>query len=359
MEYFAQINWIKTYWPIYVLLAFGANCCQYKVNDADLPSPEEYVVINAELTPHFGRVEVSLTASFVTPQGGYLFPPRPFIIGHVEDSQGNRHDFNQNGVVDSTFKGKVGETYQLYLLVNGREYLSNKETMQPCPVIDSVSAVFRTDINRSPEDRYYYGYDFYVHCTDAPAQANFYQWDWTHYERSAQCATVIINQKEYYLPCTPYDCWGIYRNTQIIAQADQLRDGLPIAKQIHRAPFGTPPARYYMMVEQRSVTPVAFEYLRTLEVQSQGSGSVFDVPAQTRFCPNIININSPGEKILGLFHVYDVQSKVHIVDMTKNVNGLGPRVIGSTLPRHPDPLAQAPCNESATRTQKRPIGWQD
>jgi hypothetical protein len=359
MEYLAQINWKKYALPLVVLLLGLANSCQFKVNDADLPSPEQYVVVNADLTPHYGKITVTLTASIVTPVGGYLFPPPPPIIAYVEDGQGQRHDFNQNGVVDSTFKGKVGETYQLYLLVNGREYLSDKETMRPCPAIDSVSAVFSVETNRAPSDNYYYGYDFYAHFTDKPGQGDFYQWDWIHYERTSECETVFIENVEYYLPCTPYDCWGVYRNRQTIVQSDQLRDGLAFAKRLHRAPFVLPPPRYYLNVEQRSITPSAFEYLRSIEVQSQGSGSMFDVPAQTRFCPNIQNINDPEEKLLGLFNVYDTQSKVHIVNMTKPVNGLIAPSIAFYLPRHPDPLAQAPCIASPTRTLKRPIGWQD
>jgi len=161
------------------------------------------------------------------------------------------------------------------------------------------------------------------------------------------------------VPCTPYDCWGIKYNTRIIAQSDKLRDGNPIAQRIVRVPFATPPGAYYLRVEQRAVTPRVFDYLKALEIQKQNVGSLFDIPAQTRFSPNIRNVNNPKEQILGVFNVFAARKKVIYINMRQEIPDAKAKFVGDPSPFHSDPLLQAPCVEGLYRTKIRPEGWID
>ena len=353
-------QWVRRMAPAFpVLLFLGFLACQYPVGPSTLPEQEHFLIIDAELTENFGKVLVSQTLAGVTESGDYILPDPPVAAAYVLDSHGNRTDFITNGVADSTFKGVVGETYTLYVETEGKVYESTPETMRPCPELDSVGVLFSPETFRDPQDLNYYGFDVYAYLQDFAGREDFYQWDWIHYTRSEACDVILENGQEVRVHCTPYDCWGITYNTRTVVQSDQLRDGGAISRKIVRVPFATPPNKYYLRVVQRAVTPSVFAYLQSIETQTQNTGSMFDVPAQTRFNPNVSNVNDPSERILGAFSVYAYRYKVIYINLNQPVNGIIARVKPNQLPFASDPLLQAPCQEGRFRTLKRPIGWVD
>lgn len=348
-----------TLWGAIVLFFSMINACQYPVSPTSLPESQRFLVIDAELTEDYGKVKVTYTLEDVTPQGGYLFPDPPQAVAYVLDSHGNRTDFATNGSVNYSFKGIVGETYKLYVVADGQSYESSAETMPACPELDSVTPLYTRESFRDPGDLNYDGFDVYAQLTDAAGQEHYYQWDWRHYRRVFGCAIVSENGQDVQVPCTPYDCWGIDFNTRIIVQSDKLRDGQPIAHRVVRVPFAQPPNKYYLRVEQRSITPSVFSYLKSLETQTQNSGSLFDIPAQTQFNPNVQNVDNPSEKILGVFSVFSSRYKIIYIDMRQEIPGVQVKVLPNPRPFTSNPLAQAPCTETIYRTQIRPEGWED
>ena len=336
------------------------NACQYPVGSSALPDPKKFLVIDAELTEDYGKVRVTYTLDEVTAQGAYLIPP-PLdnTFAYVFDSQGNQTSFPIDGSKNFNFHGTVGETYRLLVFVDGVQYESKPETMPACPELDSLSVVFTRETVRAPEDFAYYGFDVYAQAVDIPNQPNFYQWDWVHYEKAIGCKVVVENGRDVLYPCNPIGCWNITYNTRTNVQSDQLRDGQPLAHKVLRVPFTNPPVKYYLRVEQRSITASVFSYLQSIQTQTQNTGSVFDVPAQTRFSPNVYNVNDPSEKILGVFSVFSYRKKVVYVDRGQEINGLRARISTFTLPYTSLPLASAPCVEGLYRTQVEPEEWHD
>ena len=334
--------------------------CQYPVDTSTLPDGQRFLVIDAELTPDYGKVRVTYTLDKVTSQGAYQFPTPPAnASAYVVDSQGNATFFSIDGNKNPNFHGVVGETYRLFVTVDGNNYESSPETMPACPTLDSLAVIYTEERNRVPEDFSYYGFDVYAKTQDIPGQANYYQWDWIHYERAIGCGVFRENGMDVLYPCNPYGCWNITYNTLVNVQSDQLRDGQPLAHKIMRVPFTNPPNKYYLQVQQRAITPTVFTYLQSLETQTQNNGSVFDIPAQTRFSPNIVNVNSPAEKILGVFSVFSYSKKVVIVDRSKPIDGRYARISKFYLPFTSLPLASAPCIEGLYRTQVEPEGWEE
>ena len=341
------------------LLFAGINACQYPVDSSILPTPKRFLVIDAALTETYGKVTVNYTLDQVTSQGGYLFPTPPPATAYVLDSKGIRTDFNPDGTRNIDFKGVVGETYKLYVQADGQSYESLAETMPACPEMDSLTPVYTRETSRDPSDLLYDGFDVYAQLTDIPGQENFYQWDWIHYERVFGCAIVVEGDKEVQVPCTPYDCWGIAYNTRVVVQSDKLRDGKPLAQRVLRVPFAMPPKKYYLRVEQRAVTPTVHAYLKSLETQTQNVGSIFDIPPQTKFNPNVHNVNNPLEQILGVFSVFSSRYKIIYINMDQQIPGAQVKFIPNARPFTSNPLAQAPCTETVYRTQKKPEGWED
>ncbi len=344
---------------VLLFCAVVVNSCQYPVDSSDLPDPQRFIVIDAELSETYARVSVTYTLTEVTPQGAYLFPKPPKATAYVLDSKGNRADFKIDGSRDTTFRGTIGETYKLYVTADGETYESSEETMRRCPEIDTLRPVYAREPNRDPNDLLYDGFDVYAEFQDIAGQDNYYQWDWVHYERRISCDKIMEDGREVQVPCTPYDCWSIKYNTRVIAQSDKLRDGNPIAQRIVRIPFATPPGAYYLRVEQRAVTPRVYDYLKALEIQTQNVGSIFDIPAQTRFSPNVSNVNNPKEQILGVFNVFSARKKVLFINMRQEIPGAKAKFVGDQSPFTSNPLLQSPCIEGQFRTKMRPEGWMD
>ncbi len=347
----------------FILLAIVMiGACQYPIDNATLPASKQYIVIEAEMTPSYGKVLVTYSLTDVTSLGGYSFPKLPKSTVYVLDGKGNRTNFvKTDGTADSTFRGKVGETYRLFVEVDGKKYESKPETMADCPDIDLLTAPYRREVFRSPTDLYYDGFDVFTNSKDAPNVENYYQWDWIHYELASYCdkKETKFDGKEVLISCLPNRCWNILYNTQTIVASDKLRDGQPLSNRIVRIPFATPPNKYYLKVIQRAITPTAFSYLQSIQTQTQSTGTLFDVPAQTRFSPNVVNVADPKEQILGVFNVFSFKYKIIYIDMTQNIPDAKAKVFPEYTPFTGDIFLNAPCVESLFRTKIRPESWVD
>ena len=146
--------------------------------------------------------------------------------------------------------------------------------------------------------------------------------------------------------------------------SDVLTNGQRVVgRQVARIPFDnwTP---YYFRLEQRSITKNAFAFYQSLISQVQSSGSLFDVPAETRFSLNIKSLTNPTERVIGIFNVFSVRKKIFIIDRRKDIPaGEFPIITvvpGETYACPPGSvgcLDKAPCVESPTRTKITPEGW--
>lgn len=342
-----------------VLLATLFETCQYPVDSFELPNAQKFLVVDAQLTPKYGKVLVTYTVSGITALGGYTIQNPNDVLAYVLDSKGNRTNFQTDGTSDSLFHGQIGETYQLFVVADGQFYQSDPETMRACPALDTVSPIYSRQGYRDPTDLNYDGFDVYGQFTDIPGEKDYYQWDWVHYYRTKSCDKVYQNGMDVLIPCFPTDCWGIKYNTKVIVETDELREGKPITQNIVRVPFSLPPGKYYLRVELRAITPTVHSYLKSVETQTQNVGTQFDVPAQTRFNPNVHNVKNPTEKILGVFSVFSYKRKIIYIDMHQQIPGAEVKIYDDLTPFTTNPFAIAPCTEGVYRTQIRPEGWQD
>ena len=190
--------------------------CQYTVDNSTLPDSKQFLIIDVELTPSYGKVNVTYTLQDVTSKGGYAFPKAPKAVAYVIDNRGVRFNFTQtDGTPNTAFNGVIGSTYKLYVEVDGKKYESNPETMAACPNIDSLTTPYRREVFRSPTDLLYDGFDVYTNSKDAPNVENYYQWDWVHYELANYCdkKETKFDGKEVLIPCLPNGCWNIIYKT--------------------------------------------------------------------------------------------------------------------------------------------------
>lgn len=341
-----------------VVLVLGFTC-QYPVDQSILPEPQKFLVVDADLSEQYVKLNVQYSITDLGLKGAYGVPRRPgSVVAFLQDSKGIKYTIKKSdGTQDTTIKGKVGETYTLYMTVDTKQYVSEPETMKPCPEITGIKTEFNTEPNRDKDDVSYYGYDVLLETKDIAGVENFYQWDWIHYHKALSCGKREVGGVEVQFNCAPRDCWDIEYNTNIISQSDALRDGNIISKRVVRVPYVTPPLKYYLKIEQRSITPRVFAFIKSLENQSQTVGTLFDLPPQTKFSPNLKSIADPTEKIIGTFNVFANRTKVIYIDLGVKIPGVNPKVIVDPAPYHPDPLITMPCVEGQYRTRVRPEGW--
>jgi Domain of unknown function (DUF4249) len=267
-----------------------------------------------------------------------------------------------NGLQDTSFQGRVGETYVLHASVNGKEYESQPEVLRPAPALDSVWYAFSTRDYLTDKNVLKHGFDVFARFKDFEAPGNYYQWTWVNYTQRYRCGTrqrfgTILN-----LACDQ-PCWEINYGNNIILFTDAGTNGEAQNISLTRVPFEKPPERYYLLIEQRAIGKNVYRYLFSAKEQTEQTGGQFDVPGQTQFSTNIACKTDPGEKVLGVFNVFGLQKKVIYVDRRVVIPGVEIKVDGESLrplyqcaPPFPPPC-MLPCEESVFVTTRKPEGW--
>jgi hypothetical protein len=367
------------------LLGLVAWACINPIKDFVQIDVISFTTIEADIADDSELSKVRLTSSSDRLISQFSLPISDASVS-VTDQNGSQFTFTE-GIPTGTyyptagFKGLVGSSYKLSVkLLTGQMYESTVETMKAIPEIENVITRFEILDQYAKEDVRRAGFTVYLDFKDMPTEGDFYLWNWRHYEKIGFCATCIEGGSYDYdkLGCVQSrfpsktifnymcdgNCWDITTNNEINVFSDVLTNGQRVVgRQVARIPFDnfTP---YYFRLEQRSITRNAFNFYQSLIAQIQASGSLFDVPAQTRFGLNIKSTSNPEEKVIGIFNVFSVKKKIFIINRKDNIPaGEEPirRIMeGETYTCPPGSVGcrdKVPCFESNTRTKKIPEGW--
>lgn len=368
-----------------LLVGIVTWACVNPIKDFVQIDATSFTTIEADLSDDLELSKVRLTSSSTRLLSQLSLPISKAVVS-VTDQNGVKTNFME-GIPLGTyfppkgFVGKVGSTYKLNVkMLTGQTYESAAETMKAVPEIENAITRFETFEQYSKVDVRRAGFTVYLDFKDSPTEGDFYLWNWKHYDRLSFCATCSDGGKYDFkkLDCVqpkfPTDailnymcdgnCWDITTNNDLNVFSDVLTNGQRVVgRQVARIPFDnwTP---YYFRLEQRSITKNAFAFYQSLISQVQSSGSLFDVPAETRFSLNIKSLTTPSERVLGIFNVFAVRKKIFIIDRSKNIpKGEEPIISiipGETYSCPPGSVGcqdKAPCIESPTRTKITPEGW--
>lgn len=368
-----------------LLVGIVTWACVNPIKDFVQIDATSFTTIEADLSDDPELSKVRLTSSSTRLLSQLSLPISKAVVS-VTDQNGVKTNFTE-GIPLGTyfppkgFVGKVGSTYKLNVkMLTGQTYESTAETMKAVPEIENAITRFETFDQYSKVDIRRAGFTVYLDFKDSPTEGDFYLWNWKHYDRLSFCATCTDGGKYDFkkLDCVqpkfPTDailnymcdgnCWDITTNNDLNVFSDVLTNGQRVVgRQVARIPFDnwTP---YYFRLEQRSITKNAFAFYQSLISQVQSSGSLFDVPAETRFSLNIKSLTTPSERVLGIFNVFSVRKKIFIIDRSKNIpKGEEPIISiipGETYSCPPGSVGcqdKAPCIESPTRTKITPEGW--
>jgi Domain of unknown function (DUF4249) len=378
---------MKTKFPIYlILLLVLVSACITPISDFTQVSSTSFLTVEASLTDQVGSQRVKLYSSSDKITGSYFLPITKGKV-YMMDEKGIREDFLESSskgtyLSSAKYAGRVGGTYTLFIeTIDGKKYQSSPETMKPVPEIENLITRFEVQDNYAKGDQRRVGFNLYVDFQDPTTTGDNYQWYWKHYERAFICetcqggATYDFRTNTCVSPRVPTEqtlnyrcdgnCWDITFSTDLNIFSDSYLNGQRITgKQVARVPFdGVSP--YYLQFEQRAITRNSYNYYQGLNAQVQNNGTLFDVPAETKFSFNIKSTTNSTEKILGIFDVYSVRKRIFYIDRTQVPKDETPVIkslqgdIFSCQPTQIGCKDLVQCFDGLFRTPFKPEGWKE
>ena len=254
----------------------------------------------------------------------------------------------------SSFQAQIGHNYQLrFRLSDNTRYESSPETMQAVPPLLNIRQQFNANsLTLEQLNGYTSANDILVDFEDPANIENYYQWDWTLWERQFHCFAGAF----YDLYCNR-ECWEIIRNPIINVSNDKFSNGKAVTnKRLAQIPYYQDRA-CLVEVRQSSLSKQAFQFLKLTEEQAQTTGTLVDTPPAT-LVGNIHNVANNQEAVVGYFKVSSVSKVLFWLDRSNNTGtsiGLYRGLYGRTP--NVSPFNESPCILSDTRTPFKPEGW--
>lgn len=287
-------------------LSFVVRCVE-PFNPPQIEGAENLLVIDASINGTTGSGKVVLRNSSKLGDNidsEFLDP----ATVKVEDEGGNTYEFIHDGnglyQVDNLFLN-YGDKLKLTVNVRGNVYQSEFVEFIETPEIDDVSWSIEGN-----------GVQFYVSTHDPDDKSIYYKWD---YEETWEFAVPYPSGYEWVdgkIQVRPnyedvYLCYRIVNPGTIqIGTSENLEEDV-----ISEYPFafisntdGKFSRRYSMLIKQRALRKTVYDYWKSLKLNTEGLGGLFD-PQPYAIESNITNVNNSDEDVLGYFHVYSETEK--------------------------------------------------
>jgi hypothetical protein len=258
--------------------------------------------------------------SFATPFSPEFTGPGPGIITakvYLRDDLGNveilrikppKDNFDRiRGFYQTSenFAAEIGRSYTLHIELNdGTKYQSLPEIVAPVPEVDSLTyRAVRTASNDPLNDKI--GVEVIAHFQDPGELKNNYYWN------PVESDFVIISEPELY-EGGPLDCCKRCFHKElpfpfnVVTVSDIDFNGRYQRKPIAYIEDNGIRLKdtYRLDIQHLSLSDEAYRFLNLVSQQINLTGSVFD-PPPANIRGNIINLDRPGEQVLGYFFASD------------------------------------------------------
>lgn len=371
-----------------VLITLGMWSCVTEIRDFEQIESNTFLTVEASLSNQedFQRVLVSYSSPSISIN--VENKPVTKAVIYFTDDKGGRVNLIEieEGIYETAtnYRGIAGNSYVLNIVLpNGKKYQSTPEKMLSVPPIGKIDAKFSVKTNFPLTDGRSVGYDVTLNFKDSPEPNQYYQWKWTHYNRTVFCAACFLGydydvRKCSIVPNFPFgqsrieqinypcgeQCFDVSTSPTYNVLSDNLLNGQQVTDYpIVRVPYDGR-GQYYLKIEQRAISQKMHRYFRSIKAVTSGSGTLFDIPAETQFSPNVFSVDNPDEKILGAFEVFGSDERIIYIDRLVGSDGYSPVVTpnaGRVLPAPPGGISgpRAFCVEGKYRSKKEPKGWKD
>jgi len=249
-------------------------------------------------------------------------------------------------------RGVLGRKYQLRIVTGeGNIYESEWATLTPAGEISDLFFEFlENDINPTEPTRPQDAFQVSLNTTGTEGAPNLFRWRWTgifHVKTYPELRTRIIKEDNIPvivpdpIPCSGYvvdqtgnlaiafpceccDCYVHEYSNDVLLSSNSFVTG----QEFNNVNISKVPVdkwrfyeKYYIEVEQLSVSEAVYDFWRVVKQQQQGAGDIFQ-PNVVKIRGNIRSISNPDEEVFGIFSVSAVTKKsifIHRTDVPKRV----------------------------------------
>ena len=288
--------------------------------DPEIEDSQQQLVISGMISDAPGRhtVTISRSSSYRWPE----FQPVEFCVVTVSNQDGEIIHYSDEG--DGIYAAdvpeeflEVGDAASLFVVTSyGREYRSEFDTILPCPEIDSVYWEFQYEETEDPEWNIP-GIQFYLDMAGKPTDSRNMIW---RLEESWEYWAALFGTHRWWgfgqrleeFRSNPlFKCWyefpvhKVYEGTTRNLSNNELK-----RVELHHVSNKTDrlSVSYSLLVQQQSLSVVAYEYWQRQNEQSIGSGGLYEtIPTQIQ--GNITSVFDEEEVVLGYFYASQVRKK--------------------------------------------------
>jgi hypothetical protein len=251
---------------------------------------------------------------------------------------------------DGQLVGVPGKSYKLKIRFDNQTYESDFERLTPAILMDSLYYEFQEATQFKEE-----AHRVLVNVKDPAGKGNYYSWSWKRYVQIYVCGFTERREER---GCCSNRCFRIAtcNNCNNII-SDAYVDGNDITqKLITEIPYDGR-CKIVIEVRQQIISKKVFDFLDAINKQNGNSGGIFDTPPFP-IEGNIHNVDDPKEIVLGYFAASSEDVKYLKINRTTVDHSPGEDFCETPPGIVPAPPCAA-CEESASRTQTPPPGWDD
>lgn len=241
----------------------------------------------------------------------------------------------------SGIQGQLGRSYSLKIKTrDALDYQSAPQRLLPAGEIDSISVKFEKDglllDDLSTQD----AFSVFIDARGVANNSNLFRWRSTGTYKVKTfpelrqimlrdgpipdpdpCSGYILRQGMLYqvAPCTCCICWTAEASTRAVVSENRNISDLIFNKiELAKLPANTIRfyEKYYIEVEQLSVTADVYEFWNLVVAQQKAAGSLFQ-PNSVRVRGNVACVSDPEQEVLGVFSVSGITRKSIFIDRSQ------------------------------------------
>lgn len=306
----------------------------------------ERLIVDGEITDQPGpyKVKLSFSKNVLDTEGEII--PEVGASVWIEDNEGTEElltalDGEDGTYVTEQMQGMVGKSYRVKIVTqSGGKYESSWERIEPAGVIEDFYYEFEEDMITPDEGKIYDyvdGFNFFINASSNTESNGLLRWRCTGIYKilsAPQSNTKFVGRAELPdpLPCSGYIvvggrltqvdectcciCWGYDYGTAVNVSdnanvsSNHFKDVLVGQVLITRPRFYE---RYYVEVEQLSVSENVYAFWKLLGDQQKATGSLFQSNS-VRIKGNVISTTDSEEEVLGVFSASSIVKKSFYID---------------------------------------------
>lgn len=294
------------------------------------------IVVDGGITGIDGPYVVNLFRSVGVYSDLEKRPPVTGAFVYIIDELGVKHRLKDDVpgifVSDPGFKAEYNKSYYLRIeAFDEKIYESKPDVLRPIDDIDSVYFEFEDKVDEPNSVENNAGFNVYLDAT-IKSDVDYVRWNWNGiYEiltfpekrmvnageagripdpRPCSGYQIINGQLTQTSTCACCSCW-----VSQYSRAPEVADLEFYGGKVSRYKIAYIPAtrdlflnKYYIQVQQSSISKEVYDYWKLVKVQKEGGTSLFQ-PTSAKIKGNLKCINDPTAEIFGLFSVSAMKMK--------------------------------------------------